>query len=256
LKVILAIPCYNCHKQISRTLNALDTNLIKKIHKIIIIDNKSKDNTLEEIKSSLKKSPFLSKVSIYQNEENYGLGGSFKSFIKEANENQATYLAFLHGDDQACAKDLSDMLDLPGIKDETLDAVLGARFMKESTLENYSIVREYGNKFLNIIFSAFLRKRIYEIGSGLNIYKLSSLPTREILTWPNHIAFDINLLFILIKKNILFYPIRWKEADQISNAKNIETGITVLWMLLKHLLKLNNTNKKWDINFKKNRIDI
>ena len=236
MKVVLAIPCFNCEKQIVRVLGKIDEELLSLVDKVIILDNQSSDHTVEAAKSFLQNacSLFNKKTKLLVNEHNYGLGGSFKTLVKFASNINADYLALLHGDDQASLKDLKSMLKKLSDTDGPYDVIFGARFAKDSTLENYSLVREWGNKALNSLFSLFLNERVYDIGSGLNIYKMESMPLDEIKSWPNHIAFDVNLLlhFCSGKFNVLFHPIYWEDEDQISNAKNIATGLTVLKMLL------------------------
>ena len=106
----------------------------------------------------------------------------------------------------------------------------------------------YGNKFINLIYSIFLKHRIYEIGSGLNVYKVQSLPLSEIPYWPDHIAFDIKLLFHFTSPRYLskFLPIIWKESDQVSNAKNIQVSLKILMMLLEELLGVKEEKTNMD----------
>ena len=80
-----------------------------------------------------------------------------------------------------------------------------------------------GNRIFNWIFSLFRGFRIYDIGSGLNVYRVSSLPLNEIKKWPNHIIFCIQLLFCFCsnKKKPRLEPISWHEKDQVSNAKGL-----------------------------------
>lgn len=260
MKIILAIPCYNCEKQIVRVLNSLTVEIASKVNKIIILDNYSTDKTLNSAIKSIKllDRTIQNKIFLYQNNRNIGLGGSFKSLIETSVLERADYLAVLHGDDQASIHDLLDMIHLKEIQDLSVDCIFGARFMSESKLIGYSKTREYGNRFINLIFSCFTGKRIHEIGSGLNIYKVSSLPIDEIMNWPNHIAFDVNLLlgFIKNKANIIFHPISWKEYDQTSNAKNINTALLVLKMLFRFKLGLNNSNEQWNIDRPKKRVEL
>ena len=53
-KILLFIPCFNCQKQIIRVLNSLDDELIDSFEQILIIDNRSDDNTRKVIKEFLE----------------------------------------------------------------------------------------------------------------------------------------------------------------------------------------------------------
>ncbi len=260
MNIVLGIPCYNCEKQIERVLNSLSLELVNHLSNIIIIDNSSLDNTVQAITTAIKSldKSIQEKIILYKNVENYGLGGSFKSLIESAKLSQCDYLAVLHGDDQASSADLLKIIQLEEVQNSQIDCVFGARFMKESKLIGYSKVREFGNQFINLIFSLFTGRRVFEIGSGLNVYKIEALPLNEINIWPNHIAFDVNLLlhFMNTKYSIRFFPISWTECDQTSNAKNIKTALLVLNMLFRSKLGLKNTNQLWNTKRAKERIDL
>ena len=49
-KILLFIPCFNCEKQIHRVLDSLNSEIFKLVNEIILIDNRSNDNTLNVIK--------------------------------------------------------------------------------------------------------------------------------------------------------------------------------------------------------------
>ncbi|MBL6992078.1 MAG: glycosyltransferase family 2 protein [Bacteriovoracaceae bacterium] len=236
MKILLAIPCFNCAPQIRRVLESFSTQFVGLFSEIILIDNQSRDNTVETIVDLLNKKRFTN-VKLVRNKENYGLGGSFKLIVEYAIQKKIDYLMWFHGDDQAEVSDAGKFV-IKLKEQPELDVIFGARFMPGSTLVNYAKIREYGNKFINLIYSIFLKHRIYEIGSGLNVYKVQSLPLSEIPYWPDHIAFDIKLLFHFTSSKYLskFLPIIWKESDQVSNAKNIQVSLKILMMLLEKFL--------------------
>ena len=53
-KILLFIPCFNCQKQIIRVLNSLDNKIIDSFGQILIIDNRSNDNTQKVIREFLE----------------------------------------------------------------------------------------------------------------------------------------------------------------------------------------------------------
>lgn len=244
MKVLVCIPCYNCAPQISRILEKLQSSKVVSIADILIVDNCSVDDTREKIMSSLAsiQMPIRNKFKFIKHKKNYGLGGTFKTFYENALNKSYDYIALFHGDDQASIQDLETMIDMT--LTEQIDCIFGARFKPPTRLHNYSKVREIGNRLINLIYSIFLRKPIYEIGSGLNVYRVSSLPGDEIPFYPDHIAFDINLLFHFLGKKTnyktKFHSIAWYEADQKSNADNLKVGAQVLIMLGRYLLKRSN----------------
>lgn len=231
MKILLAIPCYNCETQVSRMIKKLAQSKTFE-SEIVFINNKSQDQTRDVILNDSLRLP--NKVSLLDNKANFGLGGSFKIATSYGLTKNYDYMIFLHGDDQASVEDIEKLL-IEIEKDTSLEILFGARFMRRSKLKNYSKLRIFGNLVINFIFSLFTRKKIVEIGSGLNVYKLASLKKLNYESWPNHIAFDVDLLLDATsqKLNYKFFPISWEEEDQVSNAGNLSTGLLVLKMLLR-----------------------
>lgn len=230
-KILIFIPMYNCEKQIFRVLGriaALPEEEQKLFSQVLVVDNRSEDGSLQsaEIAMDLLSIP----VKLIRNCENYSLGGSHKVAFGYAIENGFDYVVVLHGDDQG---DLADLV--PYVKEgihRKLDSLLGSRFSKGSRLVNYSRFRIFGNKVFNLFASLCAGRRIYDLGSGLNIYKTTYLKERFYLPYPNDLSFNVFLLLygIYAKSEFRFFPLTWREEDQISNAR--------LWKQTKRMLKL------------------
>ena len=110
------------------------------------------------------------------------------------------------------------------------DACLGARFMAGSRIEGYSQVRRIGNRVFNLIFSLALRRRIADLGSGLNVFSRTVFP-REITTHlPDDLHFNPYLLAAMVDRGmrILFFPISWREDDQVSNVRMASQALKTL----------------------------
>ncbi|MBK24135.1 MAG: dolichyl-phosphate mannose synthase [Halobacteriovorax sp.] len=250
---LLAIPCYNCEEQIVRVINSLKESTDLAVDMIIFVNNCSSDKTAEKIISSTASLKIPS--ALINNLSNYGLGGSFKLSFQYALENNFEHLIFFHGDDQAKVADVKEMIRQMK-SDSSLTALLGSRFDIKSKRKGYSLLRTAGNKFLNLIFSIFCFRKITEIGSGLNIYRVDMLNSFNIDHWPNHIAFDVNIVLGLVSKNLKFkfFPITWEEEDQKSNAGNFSTALLVLFMLVKWRLGFKNTSLQWKREFKYDKV--
>lgn len=229
-KILLFIPVYNCEKQIRRTLEKLTKISIDIFEEILIIDNKSKDNTVATAISELKKLS-KTKTKLIQNTENRNLGGSHKTAFEYAIKNNFTHVVVLHGDDQGTLEDL-----LPYLREEQtykLDALLGARFHFKSKLKNYSLFRTLGNISINLIATLVARRIIYDMGSGLNLFSVNSLKQRFYLNFPNDLTFNYFMLTYYLVHNfkIQFFPHSWEESDQISNVNLLRQGATVAKIL-------------------------
>lgn len=231
MKFLVAIPAYNCEKQIVRVLDSLKNIKHPALEYFLVIDNYSDDATFSAAKVFSNQ-----EYKIIQNQQNLGLGGSFRVALSYALENKFTHLIWFHGDDQASASDLLNMVSL--IQNEkTIDFLYGARFMPSSQLINYSSIRNLGNRGLNLLATILLGRRIYDLGSGLNIYNVKAFENADVELWPDHLAFDMKILFLSCQSEFdtRFFPIEWKCSDQTSNAKNLIVGIRILKMLFLNL---------------------
>jgi dolichol-phosphate mannosyltransferase len=230
---LLFIPTFNCEKQISRLIHSLESIQVGEKFDIVFIDNQSSDSSVEVVRGLLEKSSKLGYARLYQNKCNLGLGGSHKVAIELSILEGYEYLVVLHGDDQANPKDIEVGINL--IKLNTLDCVLGARFMKGSHLEGYSKIRVLGNKFFNLLFTVRFFVPVSDMGSGLNVYSTNFLRKIRNENHPDDLTFNNSLLMwsLLMKSKIAFFPISWSEKDQISNVRIVRQSLAILRILSK-----------------------
>lgn len=235
-KILLFIPMYNCEKQIVRVLDQITDEIQQYVDEIVIINNRSTDNGEQAVQDYLISREMLIPVSILRNKENYGLGGSHKVAFKYAKQNKFDYLIVLHGDDQGHIEDI-----LPYLKNkeyEKHDCLLGARFKKGAKLEGYSAFRTFGNRVYNMLFSIVVHKKIYDLGSGLNMYSVKMLEDDFYLKYKDNLMFNYCMILgsAYNKHDMEFFPIRWSEDDQVSNVKMVNQAIVVLKLLGSYMI--------------------
>ena len=248
-RILIFIPMYNCEKQIPRVLERISQveNYKDIFAEIIVVDNQSKDNSIAVAKETIEKLKLPAKV--LRNRENRSLGGSHKTAFLYAIENGFDYVIVLHGDDQG---DIHDIV--PFILDGTYckyDSFLGSRFHKESKLINYSKFRIFGNHVFNAVVSVLIRKRITDLGSGLNMYKTEYLKPKFYMPFANNLTFNVYLLLygVYSKSDFTFFPLTWKEDDQVSNAKLFSQSKEILGLTLKYAFGANKVFARKDNEF-------
>lgn len=234
-KILIFIPMYHCERQISRVIEKIcclgpHQSLF---HEVLIVDNRSTDHSVEVAVEAVKKLAIRSKI--IRNCHNNFLGGSHKVAFNYALEQQYDYVVVLHGDDQGDIRDL-----VPYILDgafQTLDCLLGSRFEKESKLVNYSYFRIFGNHVFNKFISICIHNKITDMGSGLNLYSRSFLKNKAYMYFPNNLTFNVYLLLysIYVKAKVKFFPLTWREEDQVSNAKLFAQSKEILGLTLKYV---------------------
>ena len=235
-KILLFIPMYNCEKQITRVLDQFDKEACSFIDEIIILNNRSTDNGEQVVASYLTGHNIPASVKLLRNNENYGLGGSQKLAFDYAVNGGFDYVIMLHGDDQGSIHDLIPYLK-KGIH-RKYDCLLGARFMNGSKLKGYSAFRTFGNVVYNILFSIGVGQRVLDLGSGLNMYSTAMLKDRFYIRYKDNLMFNYCMILgsAYYGHDIRFFPICWREDDQVSNVKMVNQAVTVLKLLGSYII--------------------
>ena len=237
-RILLFIPGYNCEKQIQRVLDQLEGEIAGYLSKIIVVNNRSTDNTEQAVIEWATRHAETD-ISLLRNDANYNLGGSHKVAFEYAIKGGFDYVIVLHGDDQGSVGDMLPLLR--GGAYEAYDCCLGSRFMRGSALIGYSVLRTAANRVFNLWFSIVTFRRLSDLGSGLNLYKVEPLKKRYYMRYPDKLFFNGVMLLAtaFYRQKVKFFPISWREADQVSNAKLFDIGVELLKMTANYLFRRN-----------------
>jgi len=229
-KILVFIPCYNCEPQIPRVLAQFTPDMAKHFHEVLVLDNNSRDNTAAVASQAALKVPGL-KVTVARNVANYNLGGSHKSAFAYARAHGFTHVVVLHGDDQGSIADLIPVLTSG--RHREMDACLGARFMRGSRLKGYSRFRIFGNLVFNLLFTLGTLRSVHDLGSGLNIFGRTVFEDPKVHRYADDLRFNVYLLLGMFSARMRteFFPISWREDDQVSNVKMASQAMRTLKLL-------------------------
>ena len=255
-KILLFIPIYNCAPQIIRVLNQVNDKIESIFDEIILIDNNSNDSTTSDAIEHIRSLKLKIKIKVLQNFKNISLGGSHKSAFQYALKNKFDYIAIFHGDDQGKLSDLIVAIETKLY--QKLDFFLGSRFLKSSELYGYSKWRIYGNLCFNFIFSKLLNKKIMDLGSGLNIFKVNSLKDKFYINFPNSLTFNYYFtIYICINNyNFSYFPHAWSETDQVSNLKLFKVSKELIALVVKYIIFKQKIFKNLKSNHNKYGVKI
>ncbi len=235
-KLLVFVPMYNCEKQIVRVIQQFKEVESGLVDTILICNNQSTDSSQQKAQEKLSELKNIKTVLLY-NRQNYGLGGSHKVAFQYAIDRNFSHIVVLHGDDQGHFNDIIPLLKKG--EHHNYDCLLGARFHPSSVLKGYSRVRTWGNIAFNFLFSIVLSARVYDLGAGLNLYKIDTLNNKYFIRFPDDLTFNYIMIMAHLhyKHKIKFFPISWREDDQVSNVKLFSQGKRVLKMLLSFFFK-------------------
>lgn len=255
-KVLVVVPTYNCRKQV--------LELLLDIHKVGLpnntsfwfIDNLSADGTFEATNRFIRDKG-CKNLHSFQAKQNNNLGGTHKIGFNEAISQSYDYVAILHGDNQARYEDLLNLIGRSR-EDGNVKSYLGSRFSRNSNLIGYSIKRIFGNIILNVIYSTFKSRILTDLGSGLNLYRVVDLRSIDYLGFGDSLTFNYELLLEMIDSDMPFefFPIEWRESEQVSNAKNFSIFVSGIHILLTNKFykrkSTSNTGKIYQIDSNQN----
>lgn len=194
---------------------------------VLVLDNGSADSTVDaaiETSRAITSPP----ITVAQNHDNYQLGGSHKAAFAYAEAGGFSHVIVLHGDDQGRLDDIAEILERGAHHRHA--ACLGARFMPGSRVEGYSRFRHLGNLGFNLLFSTVAGRRIYDLGSGLNLFGRTVFTDPAVLRTSDDLRFNIYLLLSLIDRRLplAYFPISWREEDQTSNVRLYRQALRTL----------------------------
>jgi glycosyltransferase involved in cell wall biosynthesis len=224
------VPMYNCERQVPRVLARISGPVLDHVDEVVVIDNGSADGSVAAAAAALARLTIPGRV--LRNDGNYNLGGSHKVAFDLALAEGFDHVLVLHGDDQANIADALPALDAG--RHRELDCLLGSRFSRGSRRQGYSTLRTLGNLAFNALFSLVTGRWIADLGSGLNVFSTAWLHDRFYTGLADDLTFNNHLLLAMVQRRarFAFFPISWREEDQVSNVRLLRQGRRTLGIAL------------------------
>lgn len=224
--IFIVLPAYNAAKTLLRTLDEIPVAFRQNI---ILVDDASKDNTVEVARQA--------GLKVIVHERNQGYGGNQKTCYTESLRCGADLVVMLHPDHQYDAKVIPHLIQ-PILEGEA-DAVFGSRMLGGHTLEGGMPGWKYVanvllTAFANIVFQRYLT----EIHSGFRAYSRKYLETVRFIENSNDFIFDTEIIAqgMMCKLNFQEVPITTRyfpEASSINLRRSIIYGVGILVVLVK-----------------------
>ena len=140
--VCVVIPAYNEETQIGGVIETMPGY----VDKMVIVDDASKDATVDVVKDYQKK---VEKIILIEHDKNQGVGGAIADGYKWARDNGYDAAVVMAGDGQMDPRDLPALLD-PVVEDRA-DYSKGNRLITGEAYKKIPKVRYYGNAFLSLL---------------------------------------------------------------------------------------------------------
>lgn len=216
----IIIPAYNEQESLTVLLPELLQFVEMHGFKLIIVNDGSKDGTLEVLQKHEKNDCFR----YFSHKVNRGYGGAIKTGVKHAD---TQFVVTIDADGQ---HDLNDVLKLhQQIKETDADMIVGSRMAHK----NASAYRGVGKWLIRSFAKILLPIHIQDINSGMKMYS-TEMAKRYIRLCPDHMAYSdiIAMVFISKRHLVLETPINIKPrtagTSTISTLTAIETVKEIL----------------------------
>lgn len=141
--ICVVVPAYNEELLIGKVIETMP----EFVDKIVIVDDKSKDKTIEIVKGYLEK--YGERLILIQHEENQGVGAAIVTGYKWARDSKMEITAVMAGDAQMDPDDLPRLLGT--IIEDRIDYVKGNRLFTGQAWQKIPRLRYLGNSCLSLL---------------------------------------------------------------------------------------------------------
>ena len=221
LYVIACIPAFNEEQVIA---NLVD-NVSKYVDSVIVCDDGSTDDTVNEAKKS--------GAFVISNDENLGKGAALKSLFDFARHSNADVVVTIDGDGQFLPKEIPKLTK--DIKDGKSDIVIGYRFETEKDMPSY---RKIGNKVLDELSKKASNLNLRDTQSGFRAYSKKAI--EKINFTNNGFVADSEILIDASTKDLTIseqhVTVLYNTGGRTSTQNPVIHGGSVLISLLEMIL--------------------
>lgn len=234
-KVVVVMPAYNAETTLERTLQDIPAG---SVDEIILVDDCSKDNTVELARSL--------GITVITHDENQGYGANQKTCYHEALERGADIVVMIHPDYQYDSSLVPAIVEL--LRGDHCDVLLGNRIRsrREALAGGMPVYKYLANRLLTIIENLWTGENLGEWHSGMRAYKREVLET---IPWEGNsddFVFDSQFLVQCVHFGFrigdLPVPVRYmREASSINFTRSMEYGMLTFEVFIRWTLH------KWNL---------
>jgi dolichol-phosphate mannosyltransferase len=197
----IIIPARNEAENLEDILIYFEQNLLEIDFEVLIINDFSEDDT------------FLKSKKVFENRNNFkvfdntkkGIGGAINLGIQKSNGDKVAIMMADMSDNINDLKRYNDLIDK-----ESLDAVLGSRFIKDSEVTDYPYQKLILNRLFNLFVSLIFWNKYNDYTNAFKIYKKSVLKElMPLVSESFNIFLEIPLKIISRNYNYKVIPIKW-----------------------------------------------
>jgi glycosyltransferase involved in cell wall biosynthesis len=229
-RIVIVLPAYNAAQTLEKTYADIPRD---KIHKIILVDDVSQDQTVEIAKAL--------GLSVVIHIQNRGYGGNQKTCYLEALKEGADVVVMLHPDHQYDSKLVPEMAE--PILSGKADMVMGSRILNGRALEGGMPFWKYlANRVLTTAENILFKTKLTDCHSGFRAYSRKLLTTVPFLLNSDDFVFDSQMIAqtVYMGFKIGEIPVQaryFPEASSVNFKVSTIYGLKTVAVMLRFLLQ-------------------
>jgi glycosyltransferase involved in cell wall biosynthesis len=226
-ELTIVIPAYNEEENLKIILPDLIAFVEQRNWKLIITNDGSKDNT----KTILKNHEDSTHLKVVQHKLNKGYGAAIKSAIQACD---TEYVITIDADGQHRLEDVDKLFAL--VKSTDADMIVGSR----KGTKDASFLRSIGKSIIRATAKLMLTVPVYDINSGMKIYR-TELAKQYLYLTPNNMPYSdiITLIFISNRHLVLEEPIVVKDRLKGESTIGIQTAFETIMEIVNMIFLFN-----------------
>ncbi len=229
-RIIVVLPAYNAAQTLEKTYADIPK---EKIAKIILVDDVSRDETVEVARAL--------GLSVVIHIQNRGYGGNQKTCYLEALKEGADVVVMLHPDHQYDSKLVPELV--APILSGKADMVMGSRILNGRALEGGMPFWKFvANRVLTTIENMIFRTKLTDCHSGFRAYSRKLLTTVPFLLNSDDFVFDSQMIAqaVYMDFKIDEIPVQaryFPEASSVNFKVSTIYGLKTVGVMLRFILQ-------------------
>ena len=218
------MPAYNAELTVTQTYNEIREQGL--VDKIILVDDKSRDRTVDVARS-------LDDLHVHVHEVNKGYGGNQKTCYRLALEAGADIVIMIHPDYQYTPRLIPAMVSMIG--NGLYPCVLGSRILGGYALRGGMPLWKYvANRVLTLAENILLGAKLSEYHTGYRAFSRKILEQLQLENNSNDFVFDNQMLAQILWHGFTIGEVScptkyFPEASSINFRRSVRYGLGCLW---------------------------
>ena len=228
MKLSIVIPAYNEAESITETINQIEDafSVVNIDHEIFVVNDNSKDNTLQVLETLAQKYPSLKyETNPGPNGFGYAVRYGLESYSGDC---VAVMMADLSDSPYDLIRYYTTMIE------GNFDCVFGSRFIKGGKVIDYPFVKKIINRVANFIIRMVMRIKYNDTTNAFKLYKREVIDgVKPILSPHFNLTIELPLKAIIRGYSFTVVPNSWTNRKYgVSKLKIKEMGSRYLFILV------------------------